>query len=116
MMVTGGSHHWNIFCPKSNLKPYLISFVTADCAGGVEDIPTFLLTEVAMPGPHQWRTVPHPAAPACVPEALLAVTLQGGGAARRGGHVAASTAPAGPDIARLYCGFVRPRGTLCKVK
>ena len=54
----------------------LISWVTADAAGGIEDISTFILTEVSVLWPDYLRTVSQPALPSSVPVSLLAVTLQ----------------------------------------
>ena len=94
----------------------LISWVTANATGGIEDISTFILTEISVLRPDYLRTVSQPALPSSVPVSLLAVTLQLWVTPRRGGDMTARTQGAGPDIARLYSGFVRTSGTLWKVK
>ena len=67
----------NIFFSKEwGWGTNLISWVTADAAGGIEDISTFILTEVSVLWPDYLRTVSQPALPSSVPVSLLAVTLQ----------------------------------------
>ena len=65
----------NIFFSKG-WGTNLISWVTAYAAGGIEDISTFILTEVSVLRPDYLRTVSQPALPSSVPVSLLAVTLQ----------------------------------------